>query len=202
MSPSVSQLIRRLQVRNADRVVATDGGIHSRRALPCVSEDGLKKVENSLEFTLPPLVRALYLSVGNGGFGPQYGIVGTKGGARLDGETLESCYRNRLRLHYESPAWRWPEKLLPLVNYGCGMWACVDCHYARLPIFIWDPNNLSSGLKTTDAQLNWRYSFWDQSMTLKQLLSRWLGGVPESEPKCPNASWIKTRLGIALPHAK
>jgi len=37
-------------------------------------------VESRLGFGLPPLLRELYTQVGNGGFGPGYGILGLEGG--------------------------------------------------------------------------------------------------------------------------
>ncbi len=193
------QLIERLQKCNADRATATDGGIHPRKAVPCVTKQDLLAIEKSLGFTLPDIIRALYLRVGNGGFGPQYGIVGTKGGAKLDGCTLETCYQQMLELANECSGWRWPPMLLPLANLGCGMWSCVDCTYARLPMFLWDPNPLDPELETDDALSNWGNSFWDQQLSLKKWLSGWLACNDEPEPKWPTASWAKKRLGYKMP---
>jgi hypothetical protein len=199
MTASDTQLIERLQLRNADRTTATDGGIHPREAIRCVTKQDLSATEKSLGFTLPEIVRALYLQVGNGGFGPQYGIVGTRGGAKLDGCTLETCYQQMLKLEEECSAWTWPPMLLPLANLGCGMWSCVDCTYARLPMFLWDPNPLDPDLEADDALLNWGHSFWDQQMSLKKWLSGWLDCYDEPEPKRPTASWAEKRLGYRMP---
>ena len=38
------------------------------------------QTERELGFKLPPLLRALYQQLGNGGFGPGYGLVGASGG--------------------------------------------------------------------------------------------------------------------------
>ncbi|MGB7323632.1 MAG: SMI1/KNR4 family protein, partial [Rubripirellula sp.] len=112
MAASDTKLIERLQQRNADRANATDGGIHPRKPVPCVNKRDLLATEESLGFALPEAVRTLYLQIGNGGFGPQYGIVGTKGGAKLDGSTLETCYQQMLELENECSAWKWPSMLL------------------------------------------------------------------------------------------
>ena len=204
MPPSTQDLVQRLQDRNADRERATTGGIHSRKAFPPVGPKALQATERAIGFKLPELVRALYLTVGNGGFGPEYGIIGTKGGAKLDGCTLETCYQDLIKLESENSVWRWPNHLLPLANYGCGMWACVDCEYQKLPMILWDPNNLDVELEGADARLNWGNSFWDQGRSLTTWLESWLATdegdeVCEPEPKWPSDSWMKKRLGFTLP---
>jgi len=107
-------LIRRLRERNVDRERATDGGIHPRAAVRPAGARALRDSERAIGFKLPELLRAVYQEVGNGGFGAEYGIVGTKGGAKLDGYTLESCYRRMLKLKKENAGWRWPARLLPV----------------------------------------------------------------------------------------
>lgn len=199
MRASARNLIQRLQERNADRECATDGRIHPRKPKPPVAVKDLRVAERALGFQLPELLRAIYLQVGNGGFGPEYGMVGTKGGFKLDRCSLESCYRQMLRLEKENPVWRWPERLLPLANYGCGMWSCVDCEYKKLPMILWDPNILDSELEGADARLNWANAFWDQGRSLRMWLEGWLAGKPEPEPKCPSGAWMRRRLGFTLP---
>lgn len=96
------ELIRRLQERNADRKRATDGGFHPRRPVSPVAAKALQAAERAIGWKLPVLLRAINLKVGNGGFGPEYGIVGIKGGAKLDGCTLETCYQKMLELEDEN----------------------------------------------------------------------------------------------------
>jgi hypothetical protein len=199
MRASDERLIQRLRERNADREHATAGGIHPRKASPPVAAQALQIAERAIGFQLPNLLRAVFLEVGNGGFGPEYGIVGTKGGAKLDGCTLETCYQNMVKLENENSVWRWPKRLLPLSNYGCGMWSCVDCEYQKLPMILWDPNNLDAELDGADARLNWGNSFWDQGRSLRIWLEGWLAEEEEPEPKWPSDSWMRRRLGFTLP---
>ena len=133
MPASDLDLVQRLQERNADRERAIDGGIHPLKPMPPVGAKALKAAERTIGLELPELLRAIYLKVGNGGFGPEYGIVGIKGGARLDGYTLESHYQKVLELEKENSVWRWPQQLLPVASYGCGMWSCVDCAVPETP---------------------------------------------------------------------
>lgn len=192
-------LIQRLQERNADRTRATDGHIHPRKPIPPAATEDLEVAERAIGFKLPELLQAIYLEVGNGGFGPEYGIVGTEAGFKLDKCSLESCYEGMLQLEQENTVWRWPKGLLPVANYGCGMWSCVDCEYEKLPMILWDPNNLDSGLEEADAQLNWGNAFWDQGRSLRAWLEGWLDGNPAPEPKWPSDDWMKERLGFTLP---
>src|SRR5215472_3354144 len=189
MRASDQNLIQRLSERNADRDRATDGGIHSRKLTPPAAIKILRSVELEIGFKLPELLRTIYLRVGNGGFGPQYGIVGTRGGAKLDGRTLETLYKDMLKLERENSVWRWPKRLLPLANYGCGQWSCVDCEYKKLPMILWAPGNLDARLRGDDARLDWGNSFWDQGQSLRAWLEGWLAEKPEPEPKWPSNPW-------------
>lgn len=199
MRPFDDELIQRLLQRNADRKGATDCGIHARKPIRPVATKALQVAERAIGFELPKLLRRIYLEVGNGGFGPVYGIIGTKGGAKLDGRTLETCYQDMLKLQEENSVWRWPKRLLPVANYGCGMWSCVDCEYQKLPMILWDPNNLDAELDDADARLNWGNSFWDQRQSLRTWLAGWLAETKEPAPQWPSASWMKKRLGFTLP---
>jgi hypothetical protein len=111
-----------LKQRNADREHATDGHIHPKKPFAPVARKNLKVAERALGFQVPKLLRAIYETVGNGGFGPEYGIVGTKGGFKLDGCTLESCYQDMVKLDKEnasgggqSVCFRWP-----ITDAACG----------------------------------------------------------------------------------
>ncbi|HEX5105386.1 MAG TPA: SMI1/KNR4 family protein [Pirellulaceae bacterium] len=198
MTANAQGLIARIKERNADRKRATDGGIHPRKPIAPVNAKALQAAERAIGFKLPELLRAIYLKVGNGGFGPGYGIMGIKGGARLDGCTLEKCYANMIKLETENGTWRWPRQLLPLANYGCGMWSCVDCAYKKLPMILWDPNPLDDDLEGAAARRNWAYSFWDQEKSLGTWLEGWLASEPEPEPKQPSKSWINKRLRLTI----
>lgn len=71
----------------------------------------------------PPLLRRLYLEVGNGGFGPGYGLlpIGTEDDTRKNaGETLLGEYRAMMELA------SWPRGLLLAFDFGCAIWSCID----------------------------------------------------------------------------
>lgn len=115
---------------------------------------------------LPRLLGRLYLEVGNGGFGPGYGILGVRGGHTDD-------------LHHTAVdlfPWQWAPPappaatavLLPICYWGCGIYSLVDCADPRAGMWGWDPN----GVPPDDRGK----ALHDQAMTLAEWLERWLQG--------------------------
>jgi hypothetical protein len=91
----------------------------------------IAEAEEELGFRLPRLLRAVYRHVGNGGFGPGSGIIGVPGAEPYasTAESVVDLYERQVRDNRDEPAdgdW-WPEGMLPICDYGCGSFACVDC---------------------------------------------------------------------------
>ena len=87
-------LINALRERAANKSLATDmTNVIPATVFPVARPDQIARAEHDLGFPLPPLLKELYLRVGNGGYGPGYGLIGTTGGAKDDlGKNLESLY--------------------------------------------------------------------------------------------------------------
>jgi hypothetical protein len=195
MSAHVHKLIHRLQEKACDGELASDE--LAAPIPPPVSPRTVDATERQLGFPLPELLRQLYLEIGNGGFGPSYGVLGLKGGATDEqGNTLVGVYRSMKRLARESRHWHWPEGLLPLCRLGCGMYSCLDCARVRVPVLIFDPNILGQADETDkkDAVLLWTYAFFWQDSTFTSWLKGWLDERPERDPTRPSASWLRQRL--------
>jgi hypothetical protein len=90
----------------------------AERDLSCATQEQVSEAEAMLGFPLPPLLARLYREVGNGGFGPDYQLFPLIG---PEGRTAVSVYQGEL-----SPG-RWPAGILPVLDWGCGMYAAVDC---------------------------------------------------------------------------
>ncbi|MBN9389317.1 MAG: SMI1/KNR4 family protein [Chloroflexi bacterium] len=93
---------------------------------PPVTVEELDEAEKRMNLRLPELLRELYLYVGNGGFGPEYGILGiTPAGWKDDfGDTAFSYYLKII----EPPIYN--ENyigLLPICYYGCAEHIFLDC---------------------------------------------------------------------------
>ena len=98
--------------------------------LPSVTETALNDAEVRLGFTLPDLLRELYLHVGNGRFGPGYGLLSLSdmGDREL---SLVGSYLEMRRDYAVIPSWKWPTGLLAFCDWGCNIYACLD--WTRVP---------------------------------------------------------------------
>ena len=107
-----------------------------------VSAADINEAERQLGFDLPGLIRKIYFEVGDGGFGPGYGFYGLlEGTDEFPDETVVRLYTSFRKADPEDPSWSWPEKLLPLTDWGCAIRGCVDCSDATLPVHRFDPNS-------------------------------------------------------------
>jgi hypothetical protein len=107
---------------------------------PALTTAQLKEAEAKLGFPLPPTLRLLYTRVGNGGFGPGYGLMGVLDGATDDqGETLDAWYARERQLEPDAAGWCWPERLLPLCTHGCAIYSCVDAASPEERVLRFDP---------------------------------------------------------------
>jgi len=196
MMPREQKLIERLQERVKDPDRASDEGL-AMKVHPPAKARLLAIAERKLGFQLPDLLRAIYTQIGNGGFGKAYGFVGIEGGATDEsGRSFVRVYKDMGQYQKDSPLWRWPEQLLPVCRLGCGMWSCFDCKRANVPVFIFDPNNLSSDPEDEEeTRLRWANSFWYESRSLIAWLESWLNETQEKEPKWPSRAWLKERIG-------
>jgi hypothetical protein len=90
------------------------------------------EAEKAVGHSLPALLRRLYLEIGNGGFGPGYGILALRGGHTDDqGNTA-------LDLLAELP--EAPHGVLPLCHWGEAIYSLVDCRDPVGRMWSFDPN--------------------------------------------------------------
>jgi hypothetical protein len=101
------------------------------------SPEQLALTESRLGFHLPPLLRSVY-EIANGGIGPGLqGLYPVGAGEK----TLASLYRSFVDSDYrpepgepDFDQYPWPERLLPICDWGCAIWSCLDCRSADGPI--------------------------------------------------------------------
>ncbi|WP_412543775.1 SMI1/KNR4 family protein [Longispora sp. K20-0274] len=94
----------------------------------------LARAEEALGFALHPLLAAVYTRVGDGGFGPECHLLNLTG--------RFSAVDNYLgqRRELAGTDWAWPEGVLPVLDWGCGMFACVDCRSDEGTVLLFEPN--------------------------------------------------------------
>lgn len=156
-------------------------GIRSKLTEPAprrASERALASTEKALGFPLPTLLRTLYREIGNGGFGPDYGLIGVTGGHRSDhGRTLAELYDFQRASDPSAPGWSWPERVLPICDHGCAILWCLDLRDASEPVVLFDPSEVTpAGDRTVETSMIRTHP------SLEAWLSAWLKGDDLSAP--------------------
>ncbi|TQJ89301.1 SMI1/KNR4 family protein [Streptomyces sp. SLBN-31] len=105
-----------------------------------VAADTLSRAEAALGFTLPPLLADLYLRIGDGGFGPEYGLLPLLDGPPAGEPAAVVQYLANRESGRKDPDWLWPEGVLPISHWGCAMYACVDCRSPEATVLLFEPN--------------------------------------------------------------
>jgi len=133
------------------------GLIEALPSLPVASRREVEQAEGVVGRPFPDLLRRLYLEVGNGGFGPGYGLLGLEHGHRDGMQTATDIYR----------AWSHERPYLwPLCHWGCAIFSFVDCSNDSGMVWGYDPNPVPRD------ELD--MAFFPQDLTLEQWLTRWL----------------------------
>jgi hypothetical protein len=139
-------------------------------AAPLAAAEQVAQAEQVLGYPLPPFLVRLYREVGNGGFGPDYGLLGIAGGATDDRRhDALAAYEEYRQLDPDDPFWRWPPSLLPIINCGCAMYLCVDCSTPTGRIVWFEPNPHEDGE-------SWDESFVRLPCDVEQLFEAWIEG--------------------------
>jgi hypothetical protein len=130
-------------------------------------------VEARLEFPLPELLRRLYTEVGNGGFGPVFGllpltIMSLGGDAPAEAEfELAGNYARLLRRYAgDSQGTSWPAGLVPAFYCGCTVFEFVDCRNPGGPV-VWFDEGAEELLELSQRQ---------RVPSLAHRLEAWLAG--------------------------
>jgi uncharacterized protein (TIGR02996 family) len=153
---SLSSLVRRLLVRICREPTVDYLQEPPIRPRPPLSAAALAAAESRLGFHLPPLLRALYTQVGDGGYGP--------------GRGLEVLAEGEWSLVAHVEAVRRPDRLIPLISWGCLYWSWVDCSAPPYPVWFDDTDFNVEGAPESDF-------FYRQADSLSGWLSAWLDGV-------------------------
>ncbi|MFH9350412.1 SMI1/KNR4 family protein [Kitasatospora sp. NPDC017646] len=135
--------------------------VQQAEALPaCVTDQDIAVAERELGFALPALLNRLYRQVANGGFGPEYTLLPLIGAGR----TAVSEY-GPLR---SAASEYWPQGVLPILDWGCGMYAALDCLDPAAPVLLFEPNA---------GPEDWADAWFLDSPSLAQWLGSWLEGT-------------------------
>ncbi|MEH0579116.1 MULTISPECIES: SMI1/KNR4 family protein [Streptomyces] len=147
-----------------------DGLVQRVTAKACIAEEVLPSkvipgeleiAESSLGFTLPPLLARLYQEVANGCFGPGYRLFPLVG----QGGTAVVTYQAERAKAAAADSSHWPEGVLPILDWGCGMYAAVDCLSEHGTVLLFEPNAVED---------NWEDAWFVDADSLAAWLETWL----------------------------
>jgi hypothetical protein len=163
MRMSHADLLKRLRERAA--------GAH-----PPATAEAVASAEGELGFRLPRLLRAVYRLVGNGGFGPGCGLIGVPGTEPYSSgaESVVDLYDREV--HDSRGAERrdrWPERVLPFCDYGCGSFACVACSRPAARVLRFD---CDAYLRMAEPRR--RKALRPESRSLAEWFEAWLAEKP------------------------
>jgi hypothetical protein len=153
----------------------------------------LTRAEAALGFTLPLLLADLYLRIGDGGFGPEYGLLPLLDSPPSGEPAAVVQYFASRESGRKDPDWPWPEGVLPISHWGCAMYACVDCRSPEAPVLLFEPN-------ADDADHAW---FVD-APSLTAWLGTWMDGTgwyEETNEEPEMAPWDDFRIRTAVARA-
>ena len=130
---------------------------------PPVGAPTVSAAESRLGFSLPPLLRELYLEVGNGGFGPSLGLFGLEGGlpigppwAERDTDIVEAYLASQEEGHdYFVP------REIVICDWGCLSGSAIDCSTPEGEMIF----------------LREDFSYTREGISFREWMEDWLGGV-------------------------
>jgi hypothetical protein len=154
---SDDELIGALRERASIAPRQVVGAFDTPRTFPAVHPDAVAGAESRLGFRMPSLLRRVYVEVADGGLGPGYGLFPLNEHTSTAGhaETLVEVHE---KLSVDP---RWSTRLLPLCDWGCANWSCLDCR-------------TDDGAIVTVAG---EQDFTNTGHTLRSWLGAWLDGV-------------------------
>jgi hypothetical protein len=122
------------------------------------------EAESRLGFSMPSLLRDIYTLVGNGGFGPVYGLIGLPGGHTELGYSIVDFYLE-FRKYYGTA---WPERLVPIATRGCNIYVCADFSQPHALLIEWH------SILSADDPIAWKKCFYHEADSLESWLEDWL----------------------------
>jgi hypothetical protein len=127
---------------------------------PTINQVEIDEAENKLGFKLPQLLKDIYTQIGNGGFGPGYGLYQLQTMVHI---YLEYINNNRMN---------WKKSLLPILTWGCRYESSIDCLSTEGQVYfteiIEDNENNNSPIQIATKT---------QTQSFEKFMNDWANGV-------------------------
>ena len=146
------QLLSLIQRRAKDPASRTDQANAATTTMYVpAGHDQIAAAKERIGFDLPNFLTEIYQQVGNGGFGPGYGLIGLPGGYTDDGNSIIDLYEMFSQPDPDDTAWLWPAGLVPVCHWGCNIYSCVDFSASSGSVITYDANARGPGEPMTQA---------------------------------------------------
>jgi hypothetical protein len=161
------QLIAAIRQRASNPGTRTDFADRGHQELgPPASADAIEAAETEMGYHFHQLHGRLFRDVGNGGFVPGDGLIGLPGGS-LDVEK-RSIIELRRDLFFEHKKLQM-SSVVPLCDWGCGIWSCVDCETgAILSVSEFGLRDLEQGLHSWFEDWISGVNLWERIVVLDE----------------------------------
>ncbi len=141
-----------------------------RTLAPPVPLTTIEATEARLGFSLPAVLRDIYMHIGNELIGPHgYSFLGVSGKRSTANPTIDEQYHLFRNLKLQDSPWQWPDKVVPFFHWGCDIYSCVDCQHPATPVLLFDINLCEPGQPLTHA-------FRSHVPSLELWIVKWLDG--------------------------
>jgi hypothetical protein len=166
----VDALVARIKARVTDPFRVVDAATWVE-PMPTIAPPAIASQVNAAEialgFAIPEFLRRLYVEIGNGGFGPNYGLFGvpTLPPTPFTADIVV-LYQQYSETDPNYPAHQWPHGLVPLISGGCLYMECVYFTEPPFPVVLFDGNSgkwdkpVSESLTRIAPSLESRLEVW------------------------------------------
>lgn len=169
----MESLLARIKARVADPLRAVDAAawvMPMPTIRPPATPAEADAAEEALGFPIPLLLRRLYTEVGNGGFGPNYGLEGVPTIPPTPGTSdIVVLHEQYCTSQPEYPTFQWPHGLVPLIGGGCLYMECVDFLNPPHAVVMFDGGDCDWERPVTE-------SLRPVAASLAERLEAWLAG--------------------------
>jgi len=159
------------RIRDPKRFVDLPDVVNKKYKLyPPVSLLDLEIAERRLGFPLPRLLSKLYLLIGNGGFGPGYGLLALNNmGAKNYHLNLVDEYLEMT--HHTLPDYPpWPPRILTVCDWGDGITSVLNANDPVCPVLRFHGDKYEEG--------PWEKVMITEASSLQEWIEDWLDNKP------------------------
>lgn len=156
-------LIQQIKTRALNSETRIDMHIGVTELPPVLSIKDIEKFEQEIGYPLPELLKQLFLQIGNGGFGPGYGLFPLISDKE---ENMLNFSQDFVDCQFDF----WKTSHIPLVHWGCGIYTFMDLDQPEAQLQVFDGNNYDE----EDPQFNGVFNI---PHNLESFLQAWVDDV-------------------------